>query len=89
MLTPPSLSWKFRLFESEELTGRTREQNRWLKTASGKAITGNCTVYVTGREKEEKGVIHKAHDGSEKSPSESGYQESYSMKWTSVNSTTE
>ncbi|PGH37278.1 MAG: hypothetical protein CRN43_22115, partial [Candidatus Nephrothrix sp. EaCA] len=28
----------------EELTGSTQEQNRWLKTASGKAITRNCTA---------------------------------------------
>src|SRR6218665_3999712 len=42
-LSPP-FSWKFRLFEREELTGSTQEQNRWLKTASGKAITRNCTA---------------------------------------------
>ena len=56
--------------------GSTQEQNRWLKTASGKAITGNCTA------PEEKGVLHIAHDGSGKSPSESGYQESHSTEWT-------
>src|SRR6218665_2254427 len=50
------LSWKFRLFEREELTGSTQEQNRWLKTASGKAITRK--LYSTRREKEEKGVLH-------------------------------
>ena len=85
MLTPP-LSWKFRLFEREELTGSrpTQEQNRWLKTASGKAITRNYTAPED--KKEEKGVLHIAHDGSGKS-SESGYQESHSTEWTSENST--
>src|SRR6218665_309179 len=43
-------------------------------------------LYSTGREKEEKGVIHISHAGSGKS-SESGYQESHSTEWTSENST--
>src|SRR6218665_904754 len=43
VLTLP-LSWKFRLFEREKVTGNTQEQNRWLKTASGKTITINCTA---------------------------------------------
>ncbi len=47
----------------------------------------NQKLYSTGREKEEKGVLHIAHDGSGKSPSESGYQESHSTEWTSENST--
>src|SRR6218665_459701 len=74
VLTPP-LSWKFRLFEREELTGSTQEQNRWLKTASGKAITRNCTA---PEEKKRRKVCCIAHGGSGKSPSESGYQESHS-----------
>src|SRR6218665_1411956 len=47
----------------------------------------NQKLYSTGREKEEKGVLHIAHDGSGKSPLESGYQESHSTEWTSENST--
>src|SRR6218665_2463853 len=45
----------------------------------------NQKLYSTGREKEEKGVLHIAHYGSGKS-SESGYQESHSTEWTSGNS---
>src|SRR6218665_2021143 len=49
----------------------------------------NRKLYSTGREKEEKGVLHIAHDVNGKSPSESGYQESHSTytEWTSENST--
>src|SRR6218665_581785 len=83
VLTPP-LSWKFRLFEREELTGSTQEQNRWLKTASGKAITRNCTA---PEDKRRRKVYYIAHGGSGKSLSESGYQESHSTEWTSENST--
>src|SRR6218665_2118182 len=38
----------------------------------------NRKLYSTEREKEEKGVLRIAHDGSGKSPSESGYQEPHS-----------
>src|SRR6218665_1542778 len=50
-------------------------------------VGDNKNLYSTGREKEEKGVLHIAHDGSGKSPSESGYQKSHSTEWTSENST--
>src|SRR6218665_614595 len=55
--------------------GSTQEQNRFLKTASGKAITRNCTA---PEEKKRRKVCCIAHAGSGKSPSESGYQESHS-----------
>src|SRR6218665_35205 len=48
---------------------------------------GNQKLYRMGREKDEKGVLHIAHDGSRKSLLESGYQESHSTEWTSENST--
>src|SRR6218665_1976281 len=53
-----------------------------------KQVVGdNQKLYSTGRETEEKDVLHIAHDGSGKSPSESCYQESHSTEWTSENST--
>src|SRR6218665_3213719 len=56
-----------------------QEQNRWLKTASGKAITRNCPA---PEEKKRRKLCYIAHGGSGKSPSESGYQESHWTEWT-------
>ena len=60
-------------------TEQVAENNEWQ--------SDNWKLYSTGREKEEKCVLYIAHDGSGKSPSESGYQESHSTEWTSENST--
>ena len=47
---------------------------------NGECQSDNLKLYCTGRETEEKGMTHKSQNGSGKSLSEYGYQESYSTK---------